>query len=74
MKRPLGEMKRGVGCTFHTVRTQHMSPLDLTAAGTLVQTLYILQGFASHLTMALFHVRGLLLGDGAENGLPEIGE
>ena len=51
-----------------------MSPLDLTATGTLVQTLYILQGFASHLTMALLHVRGLLLGDGAENGLPEIGE
>lgn len=51
-----------------------MSPLDLTAAGTLVQTLYILQGFASHLTMTLLHVRGLLLGDGTEDGLPEIGE
>lgn len=51
-----------------------MSPLDLTAAGTLVETLYILQGFASHLAMALLHVRGFLLGDGTENGVPEIGE
>lgn len=51
-----------------------MSPLDLTAAGALVETLYILQGFAGHLAMALLHVRGLLLGNGAEDGLPKVSE
>lgn len=51
-----------------------MRPLNLTAGGTFIQSLNILQGLASHLTMALFHMRGLILGDSAEDGFPEIGE
>lgn len=51
-----------------------MSPLDLTAAGTLIQILCVLQGLAGHLAMALLHVRGLLLGNGAKHRLPEVGE
>lgn len=51
-----------------------MSPLDLAAAGALVEVLYILQGFTGHLTVALLHVRGLLLGNGAQHRLPEVGE
>lgn len=51
-----------------------MGALRLTAAGALVQTLNILQTLSSHLTVAFLHVRGLLLGDGAEDGFPEIGE
>lgn len=51
-----------------------MSPLDLAAAGALVEILYILQGFAGHLAMTLLHVRGLLLGNGAQHRLPEVGE
>lgn len=51
-----------------------MSPLDLTAAGALVQILCVLQGLAGHLAMAFLHVRGLLLGDSAQHRLPEVGE
>lgn len=62
------------GRTFHAVRAKQMSPLDLTTARALVETLKILQSFASHLTMSLFHVGGLLLRDCAEDGFPEIRE
>lgn len=51
-----------------------MGALNLTTAGTLVQTLNILQGLSSHLTVALLHVGSLLLRNGAENGFPKIGE
>lgn len=68
----------GAACAYkhtsHAVGAQHMSPLDLPAAGALVEALHILQGLACHLTVAFLHVRGLLLGDGAEDGFPEVGE
>jgi hypothetical protein len=51
-----------------------MSPFDLTAAGALVKILCVLQGLAGHLTVALLHVRGLLLGNSAKHRLPEVGE
>jgi hypothetical protein len=51
-----------------------MSPLDLTAAGALVEILCVLQGLAGHLAMTLLHVRGLLLRYGAKHRLPEVGE
>jgi hypothetical protein len=64
----------GMERTSHTVRTQQVSAFDLTAAWALVQRLDILQGLAGHLTVTLLHVGGLLLGDGAEDGFPKIGE
>lgn len=51
-----------------------MGALDLAASWTLVQRLDVFQSLAGHLTVALLHVGGLLLGDGAEDGFPEIGE
>lgn len=51
-----------------------MSPFDLATPRALVQALHVLESFACHLTVAFFHVRGLLLGDGAEDGFPEVGE
>lgn len=60
--------------TSHTVGAQHMGPLDLTAAGTFVEALHILQGLSCHLPMALLHVRSLLLRDSAKDRVPEVGE
>lgn len=51
-----------------------MGALDLATSWALVQRLDILQGLSGHLAVALLHVGGLLLGDGAEDGFPEIGE
>lgn len=44
-----------------------MRALDLTTARTFVEVLNIFQSLTSHLTMALLHVRGLLLGNGAKD-------
>lgn len=51
-----------------------MSPFDLATARALVQVLHVLKGFACHLTVPFLHMRGLLLGDGAEDGFPEVGK
>ena len=51
-----------------------MSPLDVAATRAFTEALDILQSFSSHLPMSFLHVRGLFLRDGAEDGIPEVGE
>lgn len=46
----------------------------MTACGALVQCCGILLTVVVHEAMALLHVRGLLLWDGAQDGLPQSGE
>lgn len=51
---------------------QQMRALDLTTAGTLVETLEVLQSFTSHLAVSLLHVRGLLLRHSPQDRLPDV--
>lgn len=51
-----------------------MLSLGLATGRTLAQALHIFQRLASHLTMALLHMRGLLFWNGAKDGIPEVGE
>lgn len=50
---------------------QDVRALHLPTSGACAETLDVLQSLASHLPMTLLHVRGLLLGDGAENRVPK---
>ena len=51
-----------------------MRSLQVTAGGALVQSCSIVLSVVVHEAMALLHVRGLLLWDGAQDGLPQAGE
>lgn len=56
------------------MRTQKMSTLDLTTTRASIEALYVLEGLAGHLSMTFLHVGGLLLGNSAQDRVPEIRE
>lgn len=58
--------------TFNTVRAEKMGTLDLATARAFIKTLHVFEGLAGHLSVTLLHVGGLLLRNGAQNGIPKI--
>lgn len=64
----------GFGPTFNTSWAQKMSTLDLATARASIKALHVFEGLAGHLSMTLLHVGGLLLRNGAQDGIPKIGE
>lgn len=60
--------------TLEAVLAQAVGALDGTAAGALAQAVDVLEGLSGHLPVALAGVRRLVLGDGAEDRLPDVAE
>lgn len=48
-----------------------MGAFDLATSRAGAEILHVLQGLSSHLPMTLLHVRGLFLGHGPEDGIPD---